>query len=37
MGHRNLVKLKLLANSIGNSQFGPDKDILFVDAFYMRM
>ena len=37
MGHKSLVKNIYKANSIGNSQFGPDKDILFVDAFYFRL
>lgn len=26
-----------LANSIGNSHFGTEADVLFVDAFYLRL
>jgi hypothetical protein len=37
MGNKNSVKILNLANSIGNMQFGTDKDVLFVDAFFFYL
>ena len=37
MENKNLVYFLKLANSIGNMQFGTDKDVLFVDAFFFYL